>query len=195
MRGRRASAPRRVLLIDGFDPDDPDRHGVDAAVETLERAGHDVTRLCLVEEGFAPAMTGEERAAYHETNNIISDDVARSAALVTDAEALLFCYPTQAFQVPQIVKAWLDRVLLPGVAFVFDNAGRVSPGLTHVERLGVITTRSHSRLAVARARDGGRRTILWTLRLNCGLRCRRTFIAARTGSDATAVIKRGLKRW
>lgn len=185
----------RILVIDGFEPDAADRQAVDTAVTILEQAGHEVTRLSLIDEGFANAMSADERAAYHETDNIVSDDVARSVELVKSSEALLFCYPTQTFQVPQIIKAWLDRVLLPGVAFVFDNAGRVSPGLTHIQRLGVITTRPHSRLAVARARDGGRRTILWTLRLNCGLRCRRTFVGARTGEDHSVRIQRALRRW
>ena len=186
---------RRVLVIDAYRPDDPDRQAVDEAVTALAGRGHEVTRIELVSDGFIPAMTVAEREAYHADENIVSDEVRRSADLVRDADALLFAYPTTTFTMPQIMKAWLERVLLPGVAFVFDSAGRVAPGMTNIRRIGIVTTRPHGRVATARARDSGRAAILRALRLSCARTCRRTFVAMPTGRVDAARIRRRFARW
>ena len=41
-----------------------------------------------------------------------------------------------------MLKGWLDRVLLPDVAFLMPDAhnGTIRPGLTHIGRMGVFTT-------------------------------------------------------
>lgn len=192
---RTLGAVLTVLVIDAYRPDDPDRVAADEAIATLSRRGHDVTRIELVAEAFTPAMSASERTAYHDDDNIVSEDVRRSADLVAAADALLFCYPTTTFTMPQILKAWLERVLLPGVAFVFDSAGRVSPGMTDIKRIGVITTRPHGRLAMALTRDGGRATILRALRLNCARTCRRTFVGMPAGRVDRSLIGRRLARW
>ena len=186
----------RVLLIDAYDEDDPDRGVVAVATTTLRAAGHDVDHHCLQAQRFAMVMTEAERAAYHEDEPLIALETRAAADAVAAADALLFCYPTTTFTVPAPLKGWLERVLVPGVAFVFDAKGRVAPGMTNVRRLGVITTTPHGWRATRRARDQGRRTILWTLRLSCHRLCRRTFVSlpvGGTGHDAR--IRRALRRW
>ena len=130
----------RVLVINGFAIDDPDRHLVDVTRKTLVDRGHDPVMVDLVAEGFALAMSTAERAAYHEPENLITEETKRSADLVVEVDAMVFCYPTTTHTVPAIVKGWCERVLLPGVAFVFDDKGRVAPGMTNVVRLGMVTT-------------------------------------------------------
>ncbi len=51
---------------------------------------------------------------------ICSEQVRRYAELVTNAEALIFVYPTWWWGLPAMLKGWLERVLVPGVAFVID---------------------------------------------------------------------------
>lgn len=184
----------RVLLIDAFPVDDPDRVVADRAAEVLAGAGHEVDRLDLVADGFAPFMSPEERAAYESDQPLVSDDTRAAAALVTEAEALLFCYPTTTYTVPAVLKGWLERVMVLGVAFVFDDRGRVAPGLGKVRRLGVITTTRHAWLDTRRHRDGGRRTIMWTLRLNCHRLCRRTWVSVSAGSGSSARARRRIER-
>lgn len=182
----------RVLLIDGYPSGDPNGAVVATAMRTLEACEHEVERLSV--DGWAP-MSAAERAAYHEDEPLVTDEARVSAAAVRSADALLFCYPTMTFTVPASVKAWLERVLVPGVAFVFDAKGRVRPGMTNVRRLGAITTTPHSSAKTRRVRDAGRRTILWTLRLSCHKRCRRTFVAIPTDSPDHTKITTTLKRW
>ncbi len=172
----------KVLIVNAFAPELPGRSLVDTAVATLAGGGHDVRRSDLVDGGFSPFMTTEERLAYHGDDPVVNNDVADEVASVRWAGALLFCYPTVTFTVPAVLKGWLDRVLVPGVAFDFDARGRVRPALTNVRRLGAVTTTTASRWRTWQMRDGGRRTITRTVRLNCNRRCRVTWIAVRSGS-------------
>lgn len=186
-----------MLLIDAFGVDDPDRVVASTAAETLIDAGHEVDHLRLDAAGFVPFMSSAERAAYHGDQPLIAEETKAGAQALERADGLLFCYPTTTFTVPALLKGWLERVLVVGVAFEFDDKGRTRPGMTNIRRIGVVTTTPHRRWATRRARDLGRRTILWTLRLSCHRLCRRTFVSipAGTGPDAAARIRQALRRW
>jgi putative NADPH-quinone reductase len=64
-------------------------------------------------------------------------------AMVQDlewAEALVLVFPTWWSGVPAILKGWLDRVFLPGVAFELAKDGPVRGKLTNIRVWAVITT-------------------------------------------------------
>ena len=185
----------RVLLLDGYDPSEPDHRVVDEAVEQLSAGRHEVDRLAV--HGFNAVMSAAERVAYHGEQPVVSDDVRDSAERLKAADALLFCYPTVAFNVPASVKGWLERVLVPGVAFVFDDQHRVRPGMKNIRRIGAVTTSPHGRLARLRGRDAGRRTTARTLRLSAHKRCRTTFVSVPTPADRDGIakIRKALSRW
>ena len=110
----------------------------DAVVEGLGRAGHAAEVIDLYAERFAPALSAEERAAYHtEGGNLagIESHVARLRA----AEALVLVYPTWWYGMPAMLKGWFDRVWVPGVAFRL-GPGAIEPLLTNIRRLAVVTT-------------------------------------------------------
>ncbi len=111
-----------------------------AVLDGLARAGHEVDDLDLYAEGFSPALTEAERRVYdHSAANEAS--VAPYVARLRAAEALVFCFPTWWYATPAMVKGYLDRVLLPGVAFHLpQGGGDIRPGLTHLSKLGVVTT-------------------------------------------------------
>ena len=139
----------------------------------LRAAGHDVEMLDLYAVGFAPAMSPEERHAYHGDRPIIDPLVAEHAALVLRADALVFVYPTWWSGLPAMLKGWLERVMVAGVGFRFDErSGRVRPGLDRVRHLVGISTYGSSRTYVRLVNDNGRRTITRALRSSCGLRAR-----------------------
>ena len=194
----------RVLLLDAYEPDDPDRAVVDVAVETLGRRGHELDVLDL--SGTDQFMSAAEHAAYHSDEPVVSDDVRDSVARLRQAGGLLFCYPTVAFTVPARLKGWLERTLVPGVGFVFDRNNRIRRGMTNIRRVGAVTTSPHDRRARMRARDGGRRTTVRTMRLCSHSRCRVTFVSLPAGAGAGAAsggigaaeaarIRRGLRNW
>jgi NAD(P)H dehydrogenase (quinone) len=147
-----------------------------AAIRGFEGAGHHVTLLDLYASGFVPAMSAAERAAYHGERPLIDPQTVESAALVQRVDALVFVYPTWWSGPPAILKGWLERVMVPGVAFRFDARGRVRPALTNVRRIVGISTYGSPWTSVKLLQDGGRRMLTRALRLNCGLRTPTTWL-------------------
>ena len=85
---------RVVLVVAHPDPDSFSHAIAAAALATLSGAGHEVTVLDLYEEEFRPAMSLDERLAYHGDRPILDPTVERHARIVDDAEAFVFVYPT-----------------------------------------------------------------------------------------------------
>ena len=118
-----------VLVVCAHPHEDSFTHAVTAAARAgFERAGHHVTTLDLYALGFAPAMSPAERRAYHGEQPLLDPMTAAHAALVRRADVLVFVYPTWWSGPPAILKGWLERVLVPGVAFRFDDARQGPPG-------------------------------------------------------------------
>ncbi|HEY4331658.1 MAG TPA: NAD(P)H-dependent oxidoreductase [Ilumatobacteraceae bacterium] len=147
-----------------------------AAVRGLERAGHDVTVLDLYAMGFQPAMTREDRHAYHSDQPIVDPLVGVSAAAVGAAELLVFAYPTWWSGLPAMLKGWLEKTMVPGVAFVFDANGKVRPGLQKVQHIVGISSYGSPKSTVRLINDNGRRILHRALRLNTGWRTKRTWL-------------------
>ncbi|MEZ5260048.1 MAG: NAD(P)H-dependent oxidoreductase [Ilumatobacteraceae bacterium] len=138
-----------------------ERMAYDRLVERCTALGHRVTAIDLHALGFSPAMTPAERAAYHEAQPLVTDLVAEHAEAVQRAEVLAFLYPTTAGVLPAVVKGWLERVMVPGVAFVFDErTNRVRPGLRNIRRIVGVATYPGGRASRWIGGDGGRRIIL-----------------------------------
>lgn len=188
----------RVLVVDAYPADHVDADVVGQAIATLQAHGNQIDYLSLAGDEFAAMMSAAERSAYETEAPLLADETKTGAARVQQADALLFCYPTTLFSVPPRLKSWLERVMVKGVAFVFDKKQRVRPGLTNVRRLGVITTTPHSHRATLRARDLGYRTFMRTLRLNCHPLCRRTFIRMPAQAPSARYadrLNRALRNW
>ncbi|MGB0801362.1 MAG: NAD(P)H-dependent oxidoreductase, partial [Ilumatobacteraceae bacterium] len=98
-------------------------------VERLSRR-HVVTVIDLA--GFGVAMSADERVAYETDEPIVDPRVRASAEAVGRAEVLAFVTAVHSYGLSAPVKGWLDRVLVPGVGFEIDDAGRMRPGLRHV---------------------------------------------------------------
>ena len=111
-----------------------------SAQRGMQRAGHQVVSLDLYALGFTPAMSPAERTAYHTDAPLIDPLTIAHAELVRRAQALVFVYPTWWGGPPAILRGWLERVLVPGVSFRFDEHGKVRPALTHVRRIVGIST-------------------------------------------------------
>lgn len=158
----------------------------DAAVDGLVRAGHEVRLHDLCADGFAASMSPAERVAYHSDSPVIDPLVRRYADDVAWCTALVFVYPTWWMNVPPVMKAWLERVLVPGVAFDFDEAGKVRSKLTNVRRIVGISTYGAERRYVRLMTDGGRRTLTRALRVSCGLNTRTRWIALYAMANRTA---------
>jgi NAD(P)H dehydrogenase (quinone) len=111
----------------------------DAARRGLQAAGHDVTVLDLSAESFRCVMTRSEWEAYMAGGNETPGAIVRHVDAIRAAEMLVFTYPTWWSGLPAQLKGWLERVMMPGVAFTMEN-DRIRPALGHVRRIIVIST-------------------------------------------------------
>lgn len=165
-------------------------HAIAARVQLgLESSGHQVTVHDLYAEGFRAAMTAEEREAYHGNLPVVDPLVAEHIADLQDAHTLVFVYPTWWSSVPAILKGWFERVMVPGVGFVFNEQNKVRPGLTNVQRLVGITTYGSPWRYIKTINDNGRRTIKRALRLSTGWGTRSRWLPL-YGMDTLSAAKR-----
>lgn len=110
------------------------------AADALRDAGHEVAETDLYAQGFEPALTAAERAAYHGPDH----DTTAVAPLVERlrwADALVLVYPHWWFDMPAIMKGYFDRVWAPGVAFRHDrDGGTIRPLLANLRHVAVLTS-------------------------------------------------------
>lgn len=109
-----------------------------AAVDGLRAAGHEVDDCDLYAERFDPVMPLEQRVAYGDPQRNRFGVEAHVERLLR-AEVLVLVYPTWWQGAPAILKGFLDRTLLPGVAFGLAG-GKMQPRLTNVRRIEVLTS-------------------------------------------------------
>lgn len=164
----------KALVVVAHPCDDSFSHAAaDRAVDGLTAAGHTVDVIDLYAEGFRAAMSYEERIAYESGDPILDPQVAAHVELLQSAQILVFVYPTWWSSMPAILKGWLERIMVPGVGFRFDEkSGKVKPGLLHVKRIVGISTYGSPWLAVRLVNDNGRRMLTRSLRMSSGLRTR-----------------------
>ena len=168
---------RVVVVVAHPDPNSFSHAIAATAMTSLGERHHEVTVIDLYAEGFRTAMSYDERVAYHSDRPIVDPIVERHAAIVKHADALVFIYPTWWSMMPAILKGWLERVMVPGVGFVFDESGHVRRGLVNVHRVIGISTYDAPWLNVKATTDNGRRTLLRALRLNTAVLTRGSWLA------------------
>ena len=149
----------------------------DSAIEGARAAGHDVRVLDLGAMSFNPVMSAEELRGYKAVTPAANEDLTVHIDAVRWADVLVFVYPTWWSTLPAQLKGWLERVMRPGVAFVFDEDNKVRPGLRQVRRIVGITTYGSKWPYVKLMKDSGRRTLLRALKLNTSWRTRSKWIA------------------
>lgn len=156
-----------------------------AALSGLSRAGHRVDLLDLYAEGFDPALSAAERRRYYD----VPENRAGVEALVTRlqaAEILVLQFPTWCFGAPAMLKGFVDRVMLPGVAFDIADGQTVRPMLQRIERIIGIVTYGQSRWVTLAASDHPRRLVTRHLRWIAAPKARTTYLALYGMDRATA---------
>lgn len=157
------------------------------AVTALRAAGHSVDDCDLYAEGFQPVLSAAERRAYHQigvNRAAVETEIERLMA----CEGLLFVFPTWWYGMPAMLKGYIDRVWLPGVAFTLDR-GRTRPKLQHITRFGVVTTYGSPWWLNKVIGDPCRSTFMRGMRLLCS-RHAHTLWLAQYGMDAAGAAAR-----
>ncbi len=172
----------------------------DVVLEKLQEAGAEV-RICdLYAREFPPILTKQE----HEGYEVCPDNCLPVQQDVDDVrwcDTMIFVYPTWWYGLPAILKGWLDRVLLPDVAFMMPgpDAPTIRPGLQHIKRLGVFTTCGASWWLTTLVGAPGKRTLLRGIGFLCAKPLKTVFAAhylmdSSTDSSRLAHLERVAKK-
>ena len=150
----------------------------DTVVAGLERGGAEVRLVDLYGERFEASLSATELTDYEDEAVNFAPVQAHVDALRW-CDTLVFVYPTWWYGLPARLKGWLDRVLVPGVAFRMPDVDHadIRPGLTNVTTIAAYTTCGASRWLTALVGAPGRRTLLRGVRAICARRCRTSFAA------------------
>lgn len=112
---------------------------------TLGELGHEVQHHDLYAENFDPCLTAEEAYTVGDTHEIAlsrtSDTLVREHRReLSMSEGLVVVHPNWWGKPPAILAGWLDRVLVPGVAYRLSEADGLPVGLLSTKRALIINT-------------------------------------------------------
>ncbi len=163
----------------------------DLVLAKLASAGAEVRLHDLYASGFSPVLTREEWEGYLNCPANRAP-VSREVEDVRWCDTLIFVYPTWWYGLPAMLKGWLDRVLLPDVAFLMPDAANrtIRPGLRHITRIGVFTTCGASRWLTFLVGAPGRRTLHRGVGFLLTPRHRRAFAAHYLMDSSTPASRR-----
>lgn len=148
----------------------------DAAVETLAARGDEVRLVDLYAEKFDPVMQPDERRRYND-GPPADPALTPYVEQLQWAEAVLFVYPTWWYGLPAMLKGFFDRVWATGVVFDLAPQGGIVSRISHIRRIGIVTTCGANRFLSILMGQPGRKTILRGIRALCGLRARTMYLA------------------
>lgn len=145
-------------------------------LDALGKSGHQIDDCDLYAENFSPVMTSDERRAYHDPN-ANTQAVLPYIERLLQADGLVLVYPTWWYGMPAILRGYIDRVWLPGVAFELVK-GRTRPLLQHITRFAVVTTYgSPWWLQTFVARDPNRHALMHGIRYLVARRAKTRWLA------------------
>jgi NAD(P)H dehydrogenase (quinone) len=154
----------------------------DAALRGLRGAGHEIRVTDLHASSFQPARTETEHSAPG-----VSLELQPYADDLQWCESLVLVYPTWWAAQPAMLKGWMDRVWVEGVAFERSKgANRRRGRLRNIRRITMVTTHGSSKFVNALEGEAGKRTATRALRAMCSRRCRTRWIALYTVDRSTA---------
>lgn len=148
----------------------------DRVVTGLVAAGAAVRLTDLYADGFDPGFSATERV-----NHLVAGTDPSIGSYGDDlrwCDTLVLVYPTWWSGQPAMLKGWIDRVWVNGVAWTLpDGANRLRPGLRNVRRLVAVTTHGSSKLINMVEGESGKRTLSRSLRPMCHPLARTTWLA------------------
>lgn len=169
----------RALIVYCHPRDDSFTAAVrDAVLEELAASGAEIRLQDLYKMKFDPVMGAQEHRDY-EDEKINQMPVGAEIVDLQWCDTLIFVYPTWWYGLPAMLKGWLDRVLVPGVAFLMpdETNSNIRPGLDHIGHLAVFTTCGASWWLTRLIGAPGRRTVLRGVKLLCARGCKTAFAA------------------
>lgn len=149
----------------------------DRVLAGLAAGGHEVRLTDLYAEGFEPVLSAAERAAHLDPPST-KPAIAPYVDDLRWCEALVLVYPTWWSGQPAMLKGWIDRVWVNGVAWELPpGANRLRPLLRNLRRIVAVTTHGSPKHINALEGEGGKRVVTRSLRVLCHPFARTRWIA------------------
>lgn len=161
----------------------------DRVLRGLASADHEVRVHRLFDEGFDPRLTAAEWNGHLDPPET-KPHLAQHFSDLSWCDTLVLVYPTWWGAQPAMLKGWMDRVWVRGVAWELpDGASTLKPMLHNVRRLMAVTTHGSSRLVNSVQGAPGRRIVRRSLRVICHPFCRTRWVAL-YGLDSASAADR-----
>ncbi|MEU9027041.1 NAD(P)H-dependent oxidoreductase [Streptomyces sp. NPDC048383] len=112
----------------------------DAVVAELRGRGAVVSAHDLYADGFAPLLTAAETGTVESAEHTHEEQVELHRALVATLDALVFIHPNWWGMPPAVLAGWVQRVLVPGVAYKLGVAEGEPAGLLRAGKALVLNT-------------------------------------------------------
>lgn len=139
------TASRALVVLAHPRPGSLNHAVADRVADALREAGLHVDLHDLCAEGFDPVLRPEETWTAGMSAAAVLDRttdplVRRHRELVSRADLLVAVHPNWWGKPPAVMAGWLDRVLVPGVAYALDDAGGLPRPLLGLRGLLVVNT-------------------------------------------------------
>ncbi|MFF8775386.1 NAD(P)H-dependent oxidoreductase [Kitasatospora sp. NPDC015120] len=112
----------------------------EAVVDELRAQGAEVLPHDLYAEGFSPLLTAEETGTVAASGTAGDGRLALHRAEVATLDALVLVHPNWWGMPPAVLTGWVQRVVVPGVAYKLGTADGEPVGLLRAGRALVLNT-------------------------------------------------------
>ena len=119
---------------------------MDAAKKGLKKGGHECKTINLDKDRFDPVMRAKDLKAFTELGrgetaalSELDPAVLRYKKKLEWAERLIMIFPIWWMSMPAMMKGFVDKVILPGVAYEMEE-GRLKSRLRNLREVTVIST-------------------------------------------------------
>ncbi|MFF4322844.1 NAD(P)H-dependent oxidoreductase [Streptomyces sp. NPDC001568] len=112
----------------------------EVVVDELRGRGWHVAAHDLYAEGFGPLLSAEETGTVESAADARDPQVALHRAEVAALDALVFIHPNWWGMPPAVLTGWVQRILVPGVAYKLGTAEGEPAGLLRAGRALVLNT-------------------------------------------------------
>lgn len=93
-----------------------------AVLEEVKAVSGDCYVIDLYADGFNPVLTREELAVYGKGQSL-DPLVATYNQILDDTNRIVFIFPMWWYDMPAMMRGFLDKVMLEGSAYYTDNTG------------------------------------------------------------------------
>ncbi|MFD3607597.1 NAD(P)H-dependent oxidoreductase [Streptomyces atroolivaceus] len=112
----------------------------DAVVQELRDRGSDVIAHDLCAEGFTPGLSADETETVRAASDSPDGQLSLHRAEVATLDAMVFIHPNWWGMPPAVLTGWVQRVLVPGVAYKLAASDGEPEGLLEAGRALVLNT-------------------------------------------------------